>query len=280
MEDLAHTVGIVSRTIQGGGNRVATAKVMIEFDKGRSREIRTVMAGEDGDWELSSRPRLADEPLTLHAVARLATAGDRQAAPLFTERKSARGEVDAETLYRLAAQLGLNYGSQFRTVTRIVLLGRDEAVAHLDSSVIAEPLERYLMHPALVDGALQGLLALIADHHADLEGASFLPWRFGRVRIAAPFGRPACCARLRVTRLGTRSASADIALFDAAGEIVGELSDCWFRRVELTRAGQIVNNSTFQPFLVFLFVGAIYFAICYPLSVASRVLERRLHVAR
>jgi polar amino acid transport system permease protein len=50
--------------------------------------------------------------------------------------------------------------------------------------------------------------------------------------------------------------------------------------VELTRAGQIVNNSTFQPFLVFLFVGAIYFAICYPLSLASRALERRLHVAR
>jgi len=50
--------------------------------------------------------------------------------------------------------------------------------------------------------------------------------------------------------------------------------------VELTRAGQIVNNSTFQPFLVFLFVAAIYFAICYPLSVASRILERRLHVAR
>jgi polar amino acid transport system permease protein len=50
--------------------------------------------------------------------------------------------------------------------------------------------------------------------------------------------------------------------------------------VELTRAGQIVNNSTFQPFPVFLLVGAIYFAICYPLSVASRVLERKLHVAR
>jgi polar amino acid transport system permease protein len=50
--------------------------------------------------------------------------------------------------------------------------------------------------------------------------------------------------------------------------------------VELTRAGQIVNNSTFQPFLVFLIVAAIYFAICYPLSVASRVLERKLHVAR
>jgi len=207
----------------------------LPFDKGRPREIRTVVTGEDGDWELSSRPRLADEPLTLHAVARLATAGDRQAAPLFTEREPARGEVDAETLYRLAAQLGLNYGSQFRTVARIELLGSDEALAHLDSSVIAEPLDRYLIHPALVDGALQALLALIADRHADLEGVSFLPWRFGRVRIAAPFGRPACRARLRVTRLGTRSASANIALFDQDGEIVGELTDCWFRRVELTR---------------------------------------------
>jgi acyl transferase domain-containing protein len=207
----------------------------LPFDKARAREIRTVVAGEDGDWELSSRPRLADEPLTLHAVARLATAGDRQAVPRFSERKPARGEVDAETLYRLAAQLGLNYGRQFRTVTRIELLGHDEALAHLDSSVIDEPLDRYLLHPALVDGALQALLALIADQHTDLEGVSFIPWRFGRVRIAAPFERPACHARLRVTRLGTRSASADIALFDATGEVVGELSDCWFRRVELTR---------------------------------------------
>jgi polar amino acid transport system permease protein len=48
----------------------------------------------------------------------------------------------------------------------------------------------------------------------------------------------------------------------------------------LTRAGQIVNNSTFEPFLVFVFVAVIYFAICYPLSVASRVLERKMHVAR
>jgi polar amino acid transport system permease protein len=50
--------------------------------------------------------------------------------------------------------------------------------------------------------------------------------------------------------------------------------------VELTRAGQIVNNSTFQPFLVFLFVAAIYFAICYPLSVTSRALERKMNAAR
>jgi len=50
--------------------------------------------------------------------------------------------------------------------------------------------------------------------------------------------------------------------------------------VELSRAGQIVNNSTFEPFFVFTCVAVIYFAMCYPLSVSSRYLERRLNVAR
>lgn len=50
--------------------------------------------------------------------------------------------------------------------------------------------------------------------------------------------------------------------------------------VELARAGQIVNNSTFEPFAIFAIVGAIYFAICYPLSLASRHLERKVHAGR
>lgn len=48
--------------------------------------------------------------------------------------------------------------------------------------------------------------------------------------------------------------------------------------VELSRAGQLINNSTFQPFRVFLTVAAIYFAVCYPLSRLSGWLERKLHV--
>ncbi|WIM09839.1 amino acid ABC transporter permease [Enhydrobacter sp.] len=50
--------------------------------------------------------------------------------------------------------------------------------------------------------------------------------------------------------------------------------------VELARAGQIVNNSTFEPFAIFSVVAAIYFALCYPLSLAARALERRAHAGR
>lgn len=50
--------------------------------------------------------------------------------------------------------------------------------------------------------------------------------------------------------------------------------------IELTRAGTALNNVTFRPFLVFLFVALIYFSLCYPLTVWSRLLERKLNVSR
>nr|WP_246337436.1 amino acid ABC transporter permease [Azospirillum oleiclasticum] len=50
--------------------------------------------------------------------------------------------------------------------------------------------------------------------------------------------------------------------------------------VELTKAGTMITNATFQPFLVYGLVGLLYFALCYPLSVYAKRLERTLHVAR
>lgn len=48
--------------------------------------------------------------------------------------------------------------------------------------------------------------------------------------------------------------------------------------MELTRAGQIINNATFEPFKVFGIVALLYFALCWPLSQLARQLER--HFAR
>ena len=49
--------------------------------------------------------------------------------------------------------------------------------------------------------------------------------------------------------------------------------------VELTRAGQQLNNSTFRPFLIFGTVGLIYFVLCWPLTLAATRLEKRLALA-
>jgi len=44
---------------------------------------------------------------------------------------------------------------------------------------------------------------------------------------------------------------------------------------EITRAGQIINNATFQPLVVFGVVAAIYFVLCWPLSLLAARMERR-----
>lgn|ERR1022692_764691 len=48
---------------------------------------------------------------------------------------------------------------------------------------------------------------------------------------------------------------------------------------ELARAASIVSNQTFQPLLVYGIVGALYFAMCWPLSRYGSRLERRLATA-
>lgn len=45
--------------------------------------------------------------------------------------------------------------------------------------------------------------------------------------------------------------------------------------IELTRAAQLINNSTFQSFIIFGTIGVLYFLICFPLTVLSRQLEGR-----
>jgi polar amino acid transport system permease protein len=49
--------------------------------------------------------------------------------------------------------------------------------------------------------------------------------------------------------------------------------------IELTKAGTMLNNVTYQPFKVFGLVALGYFLMCYPLSRYSHYLEKKFHAA-
>ena len=46
--------------------------------------------------------------------------------------------------------------------------------------------------------------------------------------------------------------------------------------VELTRAGQLMTSVTFEPMTIYPVVAMLYFIICWPLSLASGMLERKM----
>ena len=50
--------------------------------------------------------------------------------------------------------------------------------------------------------------------------------------------------------------------------------------VELTKAGSMISNATFKPFVVFSCVALLYFVLCFPVSLYAKNLERKVHGAR
>jgi polar amino acid transport system permease protein len=47
--------------------------------------------------------------------------------------------------------------------------------------------------------------------------------------------------------------------------------------VELTKAGTMISNATFKPFVVFSCLALMYFALCFPISLYARGLERKMN---
>ena len=50
--------------------------------------------------------------------------------------------------------------------------------------------------------------------------------------------------------------------------------------IELTKAGTMITNATFRPFVVYGCVALLYFVLCFPISWWSHRLERKLHAGR
>lgn len=47
--------------------------------------------------------------------------------------------------------------------------------------------------------------------------------------------------------------------------------------IELTKAGTMITNATFKPFVVYSCVALMYFALCFPISLYAKKLERKIN---
>ena len=184
-----------------------------------------------GRFELASRPRLSTEERVVFARGTFAPPpGPR---PHFRRAESSAGRgLDTEAFYERISGLGVEYGPEFRAVETARVLGPDEVevrfpVARSDIGA------GWGLDPRLLDATLQALFATRSLDHT-LPGDSIMPWRFGRIRHLRPEAEPVLGA-CRLKRIGPKAHCADFALFDADGEVVAELLDCWFVRV---RPGQ------------------------------------------
>ncbi len=142
--------------------------------------------------------------------------------------------VDLGALYEAFADLGVDYGPAFRTL-RGLEVGQDGFAASL---ALAPPeaaeAGRYLVHPALLDGALQALALAGAGAGHDV----YLPVRIARVCLATPLGASAEAIG-RVTERGERGFWGTITLLGQDGAPALELAGV---RLQRAPAGAAVTR--------------------------------------
>ncbi|CAM4075117.1 type I polyketide synthase [Kibdelosporangium persicum] len=131
-------------------------------------------------------------------------------------------------LYDRLRSLGVDYGPAFTGVTE-AYHGDGTAVVTVTVPEAA-PRAGYLIHPALVDACLQGIVAAVGSTEADVR---YVPMEFGRVRL---LGDPGTGVRTHVSVTpGDGGLIGDVRLVDTEDQVLLEITGVFVRRVERSR---------------------------------------------
>lgn len=182
-------------------------------EEGEGAALRLFAREEAGDW-------------TLHASA--TAVRDSGAAPPARDLEALRArcseELSGAEHYRAARARGLEYGPAFQGVEQL-WRAEGEALARLRPTAG----RGFRVHPALLDSALQILLAILP---ADPGSDTWLPVGVDRLAFHHPFpSGGACWSHGRMRAAEGSDAKGDLEILDASGEVLLEIQGLCLRRV-------------------------------------------------
>ena len=183
--------------------------------------VRTTLDEAKGTIEFTAFTAIGDGDFgwTVTATAELNTLGSPPAHDVATDDQPAV-HLTADEFYARTASLGFEYGDVFRPVREV---GGGEGWARAQLSIpagIADDLEDFHFHPALIDGAFQTLFGTTATEGAG--AGTYLPTRVrhsARLRQA----QKDMTVHVRVVSAGREEIESDITIVDRLGETLAVL---------------------------------------------------------
>ncbi len=135
-------------------------------------------------------------------------------------------------IYRRYEDIGLSYGPTLRSL-RELRLAANQGLAQLEGRA-----SRHLLHPGLLDGALQSLGAWIVGSHPEAAGAAFVPAEAAEIILDRPisgtvFAHLTASAGVAPVAPDGAALCGDIRLFNPAGEVLALLRGVTSKRVLL-----------------------------------------------
>lgn len=198
--------------------------------------VETVLSPSDAGWSFRVFSRRDGEAQwTRHATAQLRRAEEDMAhpeVPLADLQATCSQTISLEQHYADFEKTGLEDGPRFRAL-RQLFRGRGETLAEirLPESARAD-FGEYLVHPILLDAALQGLAAVIP------HSGTYLPVGVERLRVLAPLEtRLWCHAKLTEGSATSRVLAANVTLCDDGGRVKCILEGVQFREVSREALG-------------------------------------------
>ncbi|MGF2947530.1 acyltransferase domain-containing protein, partial [Mycobacterium sp. Lab-001] len=174
--------------------------------------LRTTLNRQTGAVEFSALTATpaSDPKWTLTATAELDTLSSPPGSDDAPSRTRPATTVSSDDFYARTLALGFDYGDAFRLVGSVTS-GTGWATAELSiPPQIADDIDGYRFHPALIDGAFQTLFGA-ASFGDDTVGGPYLPTR---VRRSAIYRSPekAMTAHVRVTSVAADEIESDITI--------------------------------------------------------------------
>lgn len=199
----------------------------------RTREYSVYSRRDDDtvEWVLHARGRIAAVPsLTPRQV------------DLTQVRQRCEEEVPRDSLYARLADLGLQYGPSFQRIERL-WRADGEAVAQL-TPLETPDLLRYRLHPTVIDGSIQCLVAAVRARQA--ERHPYLPVSIERVTW---FGRTTATwwSHVRVREQSETLLEGDVVLCDAQGSVLAELLGVRCQVLASERSREEIEAWTYRP---------------------------------
>ncbi len=202
----------------GRGDEVEAIEFRRALDPRSQTSLQIDLDARDGAVSLHSQQPGEANPWVLHATARIPEGRSHVAATadLGAIRSRCRQSVDPDSLYRQLAEQGLQYGPAFQCIVGLDA-GAGEALVALRSDDAKA--SEYLLHPALLDAALQSLIAVAGD---GVSVGTYVPVSIRRIRLHHAVGQEVL-AHVRLSRRGADSLQGEIVLLSAQGQVLAEI---------------------------------------------------------
>ncbi|MGL6097065.1 MAG: beta-ketoacyl synthase N-terminal-like domain-containing protein, partial [Fimbriiglobus sp.] len=162
--------------------------------------------------------------------------GDTGASPDSVDVLAVRGRCpdhrDRDEIYARVRAEGIDFGPTFQGL-RQVWTGDGEALAEL-APPPGDGIEKYLLHPTILDGAIQASVGLVAKSYGHKK-RPMLPFSVEELTIFAPL-TPVCYSYVRQTAGSEGSVKLNVTIVDPTGRPLAFLRDVYLRAVALPQA--------------------------------------------